>query len=137
MTPGIIAALLIALVITTVASLVFGKRSWATALLFFLFVFLGLWTVSIYLRNVGPVHWGIAWLPMLFAAVALALLVMWIVPDANRWRDESLTHTETTTANNAAKARHRYRSHGPLFWILIVVFIIAIFVGMLNPQMAL
>ena len=136
---GLIVALLIALLITAIAALIFRRRGpWGTTWTFFLFLFLALWTVSIYIRNIGPVYWGIAWLPLLFSAVVLALLLVSFIPDANHWRDESLTDSETTGESSIKKNRgvSRPRSSG-FFWFMIVVLIIAIVVGMANPQMAL
>ena len=138
MVGGFIAALLIALLITAISALIFRRTGpWGTAWTFFLFLFLALWTVSIYIRNVGPVYWGIAWLPLLFSAVVLALLLVTIIPSANRLRDESFTTTETGNVNPAEKIDTSGPRSGGLFWILIVILIVAIVVGMVNPQMAL
>jgi hypothetical protein len=139
MVGGFIAALLIALLITAISALIFRRTGpWGTAWTFFLFLFLALWTVSIYIRNVGPVYWGIAWLPLLFSAVVLALLLVTIIPDANRLRDENLTRTETHKVNPAEEIREASRPRsGSLFWFLIVILVVAIVVGMLNPQTAL
>lgn len=139
MVGGFIAALLIALLITAISALIFRRTGpWGTAWTFFLFLFLALWTVSIYIRNVGPVYWGIAWLPLLFSAVVLALLLVTIIPSANRLRDESFTNAKTGNLNPAEKIRDSSEPRsGRLFWILIVILIVAIVVGMVNPQMAL
>jgi hypothetical protein len=139
MVGGLIAALLIALLITAIAALIFRRRGpWGTAWTLFLFLFLALWMVSIYIRNVGPVYWGIAWLPLLFSAIILALLLVSVIPDANHWRDESLSDSEASDMNSVKKIRDVSQPRsGSLFWLMIVILIIAIVVGMFNPQMAL
>ncbi len=136
----LIAVLLMALFITAIAALVFRRRGpWGTVWTFFLFLFLALWTVSIYIRNVGPVYWGIAWLPLLVSALIFALLLVSIIPDANQWRDESLREPEASKVSTVEEIRRTTSrpGHGGLFWLMIVILIIAIVVGMLNPQMAL
>ena len=136
----LIAVLLIAWFITAIAALVFRRRGpWGTVWTFFLFLFLALWTVSIYIRNVGPVYWGIAWLPLLVSAIIFALLLVSIIPDANHWRDESLRDSETSKVSSVEEIRRTTSRprHGGLFWFMIVILIIAIVVGMVNPQMAL
>jgi hypothetical protein len=138
MVGGLIAALLIALLITSVAALIFRKKGpWGTTWTFFLFLFLALWTVSIYIKNVGPVYWGIAWLPLLFAAVVIALLLVSIIPDANHWRDESLSDSKTSKVSSVKEISDVSRAHSGGFWVMIVILIIAIVLGMANPQMAL
>lgn len=136
---GLIAALLIALLITAIAALIFRRRGpWGTVWTFFLFLFLALWTVSIYIRNVGPLYWGIAWLPLLLAALVLAFLLLSAFPDVNQWRDESLRDSQTskiTPAENIGDVSQPRT--GGLFWFMIIILIIAIVVGMANPQMAL
>src|SRR5688500_557401 len=138
MVGGLIAALLIALLITAIAALIFRRRGpWGTTWTFFLFLFLALWTVSIYIKNVGPVYWGIAWLPLLFAAVVIALLLVSIIPDANHWRDESLSDSKTSKVSSVKEIRDVSRTHSGGFWFMIVILIVAIVLGMANPQMAL
>ncbi|HKZ38510.1 MAG TPA: hypothetical protein VJ184_12710 [Chryseolinea sp.] len=138
MVGGLIAALLIALLITAIAALIFRRRGpWGTAWTFFLFLFLALWTVSIYIKTVGPVYWGIAWLPLLFAAVVIALLLVSIIPDANHWRDESLSESKTNQGSSVKEIRDVSRAHSGGFWLMIIILIIAIVLGMANPQMAL
>jgi hypothetical protein len=139
MVGGFIAALLAAVLITAIAVLIFKRTGpWGTAWTFFLILFLALWAVSIYIRSVGPMYWGIAWLPLLVSAVIFALLLVSIVPDANHWRDESLTNSVTSKAGQVEELDDASRPRrGSLFWFLIVILVIVIVVGMVNPQMAL
>jgi hypothetical protein len=136
---GLIAALLIAFLSTAIASLIFKRKGpWGTVWTFFLFLFLVLWTVAIYVKNTGPVYWGIAWLPLLFAAVVLALLLASIIPNVNQWRDESLENSETNNVKTPDEIRDASQPRtGSLFWLMIVILITAIVLGMANPQMAL
>jgi|SRR5688572_4098419 hypothetical protein len=136
---GIIAALIIALSIAALSVLIFRRKGpWGTLWTFFLLVFLALWAVSIYFRDVGPVYWGVAWLPLLFSAVILAALLISIVPDANHMRDDSFKDAEPDKITFVEKIRSLSGPRsGSLFWVVVVILIVVIVVGMVNPQMAL
>jgi hypothetical protein len=134
---GIFAAFFIAFALTGIAVVAFGRRGpWGAAWTFFLFLFLALWIVSIYLPHVGPLYWGIAWIPLIITGVIIALLLATTIPGANEWRDESIRDTETSkpTPVNTAPKRSSGISH--FFWILIIIMVVIIMIGMLNPQPA-
>jgi NADH:ubiquinone oxidoreductase subunit 6 (subunit J) len=133
---GIIAALLIALLVTIITSFVFKtKGPWGTRWSFFIILFLSLWAASLYVRNVGPAYYGVSWWPMLFVAVVLSALLISIIPDANHWRDESIRTTadpsDTTRLSNVT-----IRPVTKFFWVLVILLVMAIIIGMANPQMA-
>lgn len=134
---GFLAALTIALLLTVIAVFVF-KRSgpWGTAWSFFLVLFLGLWALSLYVRAVGPVYWGVAWLPIVFGGIMLSILLIAVVPDANHLRDNVIRERNTGRPTDT-RADLTVPKAGRFFWILILLFIIAILIGMVNPQMAL
>jgi hypothetical protein len=136
---GLIAALVIALFITAITALIFRKKGpWGTTWTFFLLLFLTLWAVSIYVRGVGPVYWGIAWLPLIIAGIILAVVLASVIPNANQLRDEVFTDSATSAARTPKKIREgSARRKANWFWIMIVILILAIMVGMVNPQMAL
>jgi hypothetical protein len=136
---GIIAALIIALSIAGLSVLIFKRKGpWGTLWTFFLLVFLALWAVSIYFRNIGPVYWGVAWLPLLFSAIILAALLISIVPDANHLRDDSFKDADRDKFASVEKIRALSGPRsGSMFWLVVVILIVAIVVGMVNPQMAL
>ena len=139
---GLIAAIVLALLITTIAALGFGKSGpWGSRWTFFLILVLALWTVSIYVRTIGPVYWNVAWVPLVFFALVMALLLIVIIPmpDANHWRDESIYDSQQRQVTYV-KAPARDGTRPPamgLFWGIVIALIIAIIVGMANPQMAL
>jgi hypothetical protein len=102
---------------------------------FFLILFLSLWIVSIYIRSVGPVYLGIAWVPIIIAGILLAVLLAAAIPDTNR--DQSLRDTQSSKVSQADEQDVRNTSVGRFFWILILLMITAIIIGMMNPQPAL
>lgn len=130
-----LAALLVAMIITILSITLFRKKGpWGSAWTFFLLLFLMLWTVSLYVRSFGPVYLGIAWFPLIIAGVMIALLLAAVLPDANQWRDESLRDTQTGKIRK--EENPPARKVGKIYWVLIIALLIAIIVGMINPQMA-
>jgi hypothetical protein len=130
---GLFAAFAIAFIFTAAAVLIFRRRGpWGAAWTFFLFLFLALWIVSIYLPNVGPVYWGIAWVPILVVATLLAFLLAAAIPGANEFRDESIRDSDTSKVTPARPAPGTR-----WFWILIIIMIMLILIGIINPQKAL
>lgn len=135
---GFFAALFMALFLTAIAVVTGRRGPWGAAWALFLVLFLALWMVAIYVRSVGPVHFGIAWLPMMIAGILLAFLLAAVVPGASHWRDESMRNTETGKVSEANDPPAIPRTGtGRLFWILILLMVAAIIIGMVNPQPAL
>jgi amino acid transporter len=132
---GFISALVVSVVITVIAVVAGRKGPWGTAWTFFLILFLSLWIVSIYIRSVGPVYLGIAWVPIIIAGILLAVLLAAAIPDTNR--DQSLRDTQSSKVSQADEQDVRNTSVGRFFWILILLMITAIIIGMMNPQPAL
>jgi hypothetical protein len=135
---GLFAALIIALIITVIAAALGRKGPWGAAWSLFLVLFLGLWLVTLFLRAVGPVYYGIAWVPLLIAGVLLALLLVAAIPDANHWRDASIRNTDSGKVGDVREDRQLSGSGvSGFFWVLIMLMVMAIIIGMLNPQAAL
>jgi hypothetical protein len=127
---GLFAAALIALILTVVAVFFLGKRGpWGSIWTFFLVLFLTLCTVSIYVAPIGPVYWGVAWIPITIAGIIATILLIAAMPHPHADRDE--VHVGKNTTDVPATPAGRF------FWVLIILVIIAIVVGMLNPQSAL
>ena len=74
-------ALLLAFVLAIVFALGFGRAGpWGGFLWFFLIIFLGAWAIGLWATPVGPPLWGVSWVPILFGALLLALLLAAIPP---------------------------------------------------------
>lgn len=135
---GLIASLIVAIVFTVIVVALGRRGPWGSAWTFFLVVFLSLWIVSIYMKALGPVYFGVAWLPLLIAGTLLALLLAAAIPDANHWRDRSLRERTQTEADITGATSILPRTGASrFFWILILLMIMAIIIGMTNPQPAL
>ena len=131
---GLFAAALIALVLTVASVFFLGRKGpWGSMWTFFLVLFLTLSTVSIYVAPIGPVYWGIAWIPIVVAGIIVTLLLMAAMPhpvhkDARGDSDASEVY---------AKPDFPVTPVGRFFWVLVILFVIAIIIGMANPQSAL
>lgn len=131
---GFFAAALIALILTISSVFFLGKRGpWGSIWTFFLVLFLTLWTVSIYVAPIGPVYWGIAWIPLVIAGLIICALLIAAMPNPGTTYSEPDVDVSGTRENTHGSTR----GAGKFFWVLIVLVVIAIVVGMLNPQKAL
>jgi hypothetical protein len=129
---GLIAAALVALILTLASAFFLGKRGpWGSIWTFFLVLFLTLTTVSIYISPIGPVYWGIAWIPITIAGMIITILLIAAMPHPGQ------TTTNKEASEDVIKNKRQGSRVGSFFWLLIVLFAIAIMVGMMNPQKAL
>jgi hypothetical protein len=79
--PGLFAAALISLILTVASVFFLGKRGpWGSIWTFFLVLFLTLCTVSIYIAPIGPVYWGVAWIPITIAGIIVTILLIAAMP---------------------------------------------------------
>jgi hypothetical protein len=130
---AIIAAIGVALVLT-ILSVVLGSRGpWGTAWTLFLVLFLAMWVAGLYVSPVGPVYWGIAWVPIIFAGILFAILLVAVMPDAGRNR-RRLRNGKIESGNKDLSGLDSPEitstTLGGFFWILIMLFTIAIIVGL-------
>ncbi len=129
---GLVAALLIALVLTFISAFLLRRTGpWGSAWSFFLVIFLALWAVAIYIAPVGPIYQGVAWAPLVIAGVLLAILLIASMPNANDWRDSNIKEDSKRESSALPKPINRF------FWVLLVLLAAAVMIGMMNPQKAL
>lgn len=131
---GLFAAALVALVLTVVSVFFLGRRGpWGSMWTFFLVLFLTLSTVSIYVAPIGPVYWGIAWIPIVVAGIIVTIMLIAAMPHPVRKdaREDKEAHEVYTKPDFPVSPVGRF------FWVLIIMFVIAIIIGMANPQVAL
>jgi hypothetical protein len=130
--PGLIAAALVSLILTVVSVFFLGKRGpWGSIWTFFLVLFLTLGTVSIYISPIGPVYWDVAWIPITIAGIIVTILLIAAMPHPDQ------SNTDKGRSEPVVKAEPYATPVGRFFWVLIILFVIAIMVGMVNPQSAL
>lgn len=114
-------AFAIALVLVVIFAYVLNRPGpWGAFIWFFVVVFLGAWAVGVWARPVGPAAWGVAWVPILFGALIIALIIAAIAPqEPPRTRGAAAEEREEReeTAENAAVAG----AVGAFFWVLLIV----------------
>ena len=123
-----IAAVVLALLFTCLF-LLFGSRGpWNSGWTLFLVLFLALWTAGLFIDPMGPVYWGIAWVPLIFIGLVLAILFLAVTPEDRRRRlkDSKIVEVKDPKETGAALAGITI---GLFFWLLILLFIIAIVIG--------
>lgn len=131
---GLFAAALIALILTVVSVFFLGKRGpWGSMWTFFLVLFLTLSVVSIYVAPIGPVYWGIAWIPIVVAGLIVTILLIAAMPHPVKNNSRDGNGEDDITA----RSDFPVTPVGRFFWALIILFVIAIIIGMANPQVAL
>ena len=115
----IILAFVIGLLLALVLAYGFGRTGpWGSFLWFFLVIFLAAWAVGLWVEPVGPVLWGAAWVPILFGALIVALLVAAIPPSETRPAEVAEPQTAATAA-----------ALGLFFWLMILVLILTIVIA--------
>ena len=117
----LVAELLFALVLALLVVVLFsvGLRRpgpWDGFLWFFLVVFLGAWAVAVWVEPVGPVAYGVAWLPILAGAFLIALLLT-AIPPAARGPVAPAEEREATRAMGAL---------GLFFWVFLLALVAVI-----------
>lgn len=102
------------------------KGPWGSFWSFFVVLVLAMVVAALWLTNVGPTWWGIAWVPIFFVGVLFALLLASATP---RQRQRSAADDEfqgDQPKNNAVIAL------GWLFWLMIILFIGLIAAGAMR-----
>ena len=114
----LIFALLFGLLLAGVMGLVLGSAAVGGFFWLFAVIFLGAWAIGAWVAPVGPVIMGVAWLPFLLGAVAVALLVgSYPRPRYVRTADEAAVEAEADAAL------------GGFFWAFVVAMLVVILLG--------
>ena len=122
-----IAAVGVALLVTLLFVLSGSRGPWGSAWTLFLVLFLALWLTGLFINPVGPVHWGIAWIPLIFVGFLLAILFMAVTPGDGRRRLKDKKIVDGSDAQTDAEIAGA--TLGLFFWMLILLLITAIIIG--------
>ncbi|MDX1577995.1 MAG: hypothetical protein R3266_05900 [Gemmatimonadota bacterium] len=113
----LLAALAVAAIVVLVLALGFDRRSpWGGAGWFFLVVFLGAWAIGAWSSPIGPVLWGVSWVPFLFGALIFGLLIAALTPPP---RPRTVEPERVDEADAAIAI-------GAFFWVFVLVVVLAI-----------
>jgi len=89
----------------------------------FLIFFFGLWAAAVWLQPVGPVLWGVAWMPILFAGLILGLIVLAATP--RRPRISPPRPAIGNRPSSGAGERDAALGLGVFFWLLLFLVLLA------------
>jgi len=119
--------LIIAIVIASIFYYGFKtKRPWGPFWIFLLLLFFASWAGRLWLYPVGPVFWGVAWLPVIIFVLVVALAMG--VAAAS---DDKVVDYEPETKTKITKSdKDTARAFGIFFWFLILIFAGAIIAGL-------
>jgi hypothetical protein len=102
-----------------------GREDRGPAVLFLLTVlFLGMWAGSLWVEPVGPVIWGVPWVPLVVVGLILAGVLAVTVPPRRMppGKEIRIVPDKTSPAE---------RTLGMLFWVLLVLLVLVIAAGYL------
>lgn len=109
-------ALLVAFVLALIFSVGLRRPGpWGSFLWFFVVVFLGAMALGAWLEPVGPVAWGVAWIPLIFGALLIALLLAAATPP---------TYVRRVPAE-APETEAEVAAAGIFLWIFVVGLFLA------------
>jgi small-conductance mechanosensitive channel len=107
------AALITALFITLFISSL-SKRSSRQFAVFFILIFLAIWSGQLWITPVGPVTRGIAWIPLIVIAIFFTMIAIALLPAA----------TIKKTRENEDEIEEE--ALGLVFWIILLILILSI-----------
>lgn len=129
----IVGAIIIAIIITLLFVFAFSARGpWGTAWSFFLVILLVVWASSLWIIPVGPVYWGVAWIPLFFIGILFALLLAAIPTSDSEVRGRTRTDVNRDVTRPTREEATAANALSVVFWIFIGLMILAIFIGYIN-----
>jgi hypothetical protein len=112
--PGALAVTLLVMFIVNL----FSKRPLRGLWVLALIVFLAVWGSQLWIQPVGPVAWGIAWLPMFVIAAVFWFLIVMLIPPL----PEKVQKVDDERGPGIIAI-------GLAFWIILVLLVIVIAAG--------
>lgn len=121
-------AVVIALIFTAIFFYGFRNRGpWGTFWSFFLIMFLVVWSAAIWFTDIGPVWMDVAWAPIFFTGLILAIILASATPpDRPRRMDVQQNTPPGNTGSGALSV---------FFWITVIVLGIVIVMGLMTTEL--
>ena len=134
MYPAIIEAAGIALFLTILFGVLGTCGPWDSLWTLFLVLFLAMLATSLYMDPVGPVFLGIVWLPLVLPGVLFALLLLAVTPvEGHKRLKHSKVRNLSRSIHQSSHANPRIIIGTPIgrfFWLVIMIFTLAVIVGL-------
>ncbi len=126
----VIAAIFLSLLCTALLVLFFDhKGPWKSIWSIFLIILLGVWATAVWLDPIGPVYWGIAWIPLIFVALLLTMALVAATPSTEKKR--KLRDRLMNIALVQDEKEKRIFTKNIFFWSLLLFLVVCIVIGYL------
>lgn len=134
----IITAVILALMLTLIFSLLLKNDGQGGFWIYFLVLFFIMWAGGLWLYPVGPYLWGVSWLPLFFIGLVAALLLSAAKSDSKKDSQKDDAHPpnprdgEKKSIVSVSDRQHKEAIALSVFiWAVMIVSIIAIIAGYL------
>ena len=120
-------SLVVALVLCVIFALVSRRKARRTGFVwFFLFVLMATWAGGVWIRPFGPAWGDVRWLQFLVIGLLVVLMFALFAPlRPPRGRHETLDQLDEI-AQQKELAKVTYITLGIVFWVILIIFILAI-----------
>src|SRR5690606_29326150 len=132
----VVGALIIAIIVTSLFFYVLSVRGpWETLWPFFLIILLIVWASSLWITPVGFVYWGIAWVPLFFIGIVVAILLASIPRSKHRYFrgiKGDIVEEEAVEDDVVKPSKRDVEAAGAIgfmFWVFIAMMAMAIIAG--------
>lgn len=107
-----------------------SRGPWGPLWPFFIIIFLVVWASSLWIRPIGFVYWNIAWIPLFFVGIVIALLLSAINPSGyHYYRGTEGAVEEQDIVKPKKEDREAAKGISIMFWIFILFMVSAIIAG--------
>ena len=112
-----------------------ARGPWGSFWSFFMVLLLIIWVTNIWVAPVGPVYYGVAWFPLVFAGLVIALLLAAIPTHTTHRRSNMYDNPRTDTLPDPKSKKEAEDTNravavmSGIFWIFIIILLIAIIAG--------
>lgn len=133
---GLLGTILVAILISALFYYAFNARGpWGSFWSFFLVLLLIIWAASLWVRPIGPMYWGVAWIPLFLVGLVFALLLAAIPTsdtgnEARRGEmiDEEMP-VDRAEVNRRQDLNRTAATVSGLFWVFMVILLLIIIIG--------
>lgn len=133
---GILGTILVAILISALFYYAFNARGpWGSFWSFFLVLLLIIWAASLWVRPIGPVYWGVAWVPLFFVGLVFALLLAAIPTSDTGEETRRGEMIDEEMPVDRAEVRRREDLNrtaatvSGLFWVFMIILLLVIIIG--------
>ena len=125
----LIAIFLLSLFITLLFVFALGARGpFGKTWTFFIIIFLAIIAADLWINPIGPIVWGIAWIPLLVFGIIVALV---LAIAKNPAREKNITTKAESEEDVTSRKANVSATLGALFWVILILLVIAVVLGLI------